>query len=750
MILRPVVGSDQSAVRLHQAMSPKTVAALVLSFFGSTTALGRIIYVTTSGAGVQDGSSWTNAYAGVQAALAGAVSGDEIWVAAGTYHPAPPPAAQGQGRQESFALRSGVALYGGFVGNESARTQRDWVANPTILSGDLLDNDGPDWTNRIDNSIHVITATNVNDCTVDGFTVRGGHADGPGFGANPASEDQGSGANIYFSTTHFENVIFERNWASNHGAFNDHGDSVLVQCTFRNNFAQILGAGLYMHTNSDTRAIVCTFTGNTTPEDGGGAYSRSQVGGRVTDSVFTANTANNGAGMYNSDGSISAISNCTFTSNLALLGGGGVYAHFASPTVTNCSFNLNRAAESINEGGGGGGGSGGAGFWATGGNPTVSNCTFTDNIASFGGGAYFNENSTGTVQSCTFTNNRANEAGGLYALGSPVTVRQCTFTNNLASGGTFPVGGGFSSYFSDSIIDGCLFTGNRAYLGGGGIYCEGSAPQVLNSVFLANSTIGHEEGWGGGILNGFHTAAIELNLLLVGNTGDRAGGIANAIFSNSLIANCTLSENTSLRDDATGGAIHNFDQSAPTIANVISWNNHPAELSGDLSSVQFSCVKDAVGLPDQGNISVDPRFVIPPGPGPDGVWGTDDDVPGDLRLAPGSPCIDAGSNAATPDSLLTDLADNPRRADDPSIPDSGDGRGAIIDMGAYEFQGASCSPDFNGDGDSGTDADIEAFFACLAGSCCPSCASADFNHDGDTGTDADIESFFRVLAGGPC
>ncbi len=60
--------------------------------------------------------------------------------------------------------------------------------------------------------------------------------------------------------------------------------------------------------------------------------------------------------------------------------------------------------------------------------------------------------------------------------------------------------------------------------------------------------------------------------------------------------------------------------------------------------------------------------------------------------------------------------------------------------------------DFDGDGDTGTDADIESFFACLAGNCCATCFSggADFDGDGDTGTDADIESFFRVLAGGPC
>jgi Astacin (Peptidase family M12A)/Galactose oxidase, central domain len=86
------------------------------------------------------------------------------------------------------------------------------------------------------------------------------------------------------------------------------------------------------------------------------------------------------------------------------------------------------------------------------------------------------------------------------------------------------------------------------------------------------------------------------------------------------------------------------------------------------------------------------------------------------------------------------------------------------DRGSYDcLVGGSCvnigSPaallgvntaDFNGDGDSGTDDDIEAFFACIAGNCCALCASADFNGDGDVATDADIEAFFRVLAGGNC
>jgi probable HAF family extracellular repeat protein len=67
--------------------------------------------------------------------------------------------------------------------------------------------------------------------------------------------------------------------------------------------------------------------------------------------------------------------------------------------------------------------------------------------------------------------------------------------------------------------------------------------------------------------------------------------------------------------------------------------------------------------------------------------------------------------------------------------------------------GPGCEPaDFNHDGTPATDADIEAFFACIAGNCCSTCDpyGADFDGDGSVATDADIEAFFRVIAGGSC
>jgi hypothetical protein len=93
---------------------------------------------------------------------------------------------------------------------------------------------------------------------------------------------------------------------------------------------------------------------------------------------------------------------------------------------------------------------------------------------------------------------------------------------------------------------------------------------------------------------------------------------------------------------------------------------------------------------------------------------------------------------------------------DPAVFESGDNctiisdgaTGCIVQIAA--FVPPTCVADFNGDGDVGTDLDIEAFFSCLAGNCCATCGSPDFNGDGDVGTDRDIESFFSVLAGGPC
>jgi hypothetical protein len=135
---------------------------------------------------------------------------------------------------------------------------------------------------------------------------------------------------------------------------------------------------------------------------------------------------------------------------------------------------------------------------------------------------------------------------------------------------------------------------------------------------------------------------------------------------------------------------------------------------------------DVVDLVGYGNYNPNPSF--------EGVapTGTLDDIHLAVRKQGG--CLDTNQNGMDFDVVLA-LA-LPHNSASPAHP-----------------CGPVCgSADFNCDGDIGTDLDIEAFFACLAGSCPPApCTNnADFNGDGDIGTDADIEAFFRVLAGGNC
>ncbi len=63
----------------------------------------------------------------------------------------------------------------------------------------------------------------------------------------------------------------------------------------------------------------------------------------------------------------------------------------------------------------------------------------------------------------------------------------------------------------------------------------------------------------------------------------------------------------------------------------------------------------------------------------------------DLHLSAGSPCIDAGDNTAVPPEVTTDLDGNPRFADDPNSPDTGNGAPPIVDLGAYEVEGVDCN-----------------------------------------------------------
>lgn len=106
------------------------------------------VYVDGGASGNDNGSSWSDAFRNLRSALAAASSGDEIWVAAGTYYPDEGGTAVDDARNSTFTLVNGVALYGGFSGSETLLSEREWEGNETILSGDLNQNDEPGFINN--------------------------------------------------------------------------------------------------------------------------------------------------------------------------------------------------------------------------------------------------------------------------------------------------------------------------------------------------------------------------------------------------------------------------------------------------------------------------------------------------------------------------------------------------------------------------------------------------------------------------
>ena len=164
----------------------------LLSLLAGTTvsAAGSIIFVDANASGANNGTSWADAYVNLQSALAAAVSGKQIWVAAGTYKPT-----GGTDQNATFTLKSGVKIYGGFTGSETLLSERNPSANPTILSGDIGTVDNID-----DNSYHVVTGNNANSTALlDGFTITAGNGSYGGGMYNFGGSASPSLTNVTFS-----------------------------------------------------------------------------------------------------------------------------------------------------------------------------------------------------------------------------------------------------------------------------------------------------------------------------------------------------------------------------------------------------------------------------------------------------------------------------------------------------------------------------------------------------------------------
>jgi parallel beta-helix repeat protein len=321
-------------------------------------------------------------------------------------------------------------------------------------------------------------------------------------------------------------------------------------------------------------------------------------------------------------------------------------------------------------------------------NPTVSGCTFSGNS----GGGMANDNSSPVVIDCTFTSNLAEYGGGMFNVdSSSPTVTDCTFSGNSAA-----LGGGMCNHYSDPTVTNCTFSGNSAGGGGGGMLNVSSSPMLTNCTIDGNTATNN----GGGMLN-------------IGS-------------GRPTLTNCTFSGNSATNGNALaflGGP------SDVMLTSCILWDGGEGIWNNDGSTVTINYTNVEGGFPGTGNIDADPMFVDPDN--------------GDYRLSPGSPCIDAGHNWAIVALANTDLAGNPRFADDPATDDTGCGVPVVVDMGAYEYQGEPFPVklgDIDGDGAVGV-TDILLVLESW-GACVEDCCLADFNLDGEVG----VNDFLILLA----
>jgi hypothetical protein len=561
-----------------------TLIISLILFWGISSA--RVIYVDGRALGLNNGSSWENAYIYLQDALADANSSVrlgspksekivEIRVAQGIYTP-------DKGADVTFAsfeLINNVTISGGYAGllNDGLQEDpnaRDIELYETILSGDLLGNDSneADPNNLVneftcfDNSFHVVIGSYTDETAIlNGFTIKSGNA-----GFNYENFDSTSrGGGLYIKN----------------------GTPVIINCTFTQN-AAYWGGAIYNHM-SDPNISNCQFIGNSanyyyflSPEGGcGGAIYNSQSNPALNYCEFIENLASSGAGIYDSNNSNVVITNCKFSRNTSNLdNGGGILNSSSSPIIKDCNFSENC---SFTNGGGISNRDSSC--------PTMLNCIFNNNHSFVMGGAIYNiEHSGPNIINCTFNENSAYSGGALANDNSDPNLIKCIFNNNNAT-----YGGGFYNQYGKPILNSCIFSGNIAYKAGA----------IINS-------------YGKPELN---------NCIISGNRAYSTSAISN-VAGNLKATNCTLTGNYSkalfgvvlnktslyIPEDEPGSPV--IRRGSIEFLNCIIWNGEKAisnpddseirisysDLQGEKSSINGSVNYITWG---QGNIDTDPAFV---------------------------------------------------------------------------------------------------------------------------------------------
>ncbi|MFT5829507.1 MAG: hypothetical protein ACI9D0_000081, partial [Bacteroidia bacterium] len=233
---------------------------LTLALLAQAASAGTIYVDANLTTGLDDGSSWANAIQssiGVKVALAAATSGDDIYVADGTYL-----ASSGLTRSDSFQLINGVTLYGGFLGGEASPADRPAFGTaPSILSGDLAGDDA--LGSFGDNSFHIIRTAGTNaTAVIDGFDVVGGNANSAG-----SNNDRGGGilcdGNVSPTVRNCRFIANRSTFGGAAGYCNNGAAPSFTDCTFQDGVGGAFGGAFDIAFGGAVRFERCLFQGNT-------------------------------------------------------------------------------------------------------------------------------------------------------------------------------------------------------------------------------------------------------------------------------------------------------------------------------------------------------------------------------------------------------------------------------------------------------------------------------------------------------
>lgn len=430
-----------------------TIVVLIVS---GSVLTGQIIYVNPTASGANTGLSWNDAFSNLQVALSTAEYGNEIWIVGGVYYPT-----QGVDRAIYFNLKNGVAIYGGFEGDETTKEQRDWETNETILSGNI----GEPF-DFFDNSYTVLYSEYCDTTTIiDGIIIEEGHANGP---SNPS--------------TFFQPETCGGGYYVRGNGLGAQANPKIENCIFRDNHAQWEGGGVYYNGREEgavgMNLLNCHFINNSCTNVGGAIHKQGGSIASQTMIIQDCNFENNSAFISGAvaisntiNSSLTEIRNCNFNNNYATGATGALnysdsFIDTLSFVLSNCQFNGNTGLTGI-----------GALSLTTNNNKyLIHNCEFNNN-----NGGYLQTGDTGSPKSgAVFV---AYNGDGLFDQPYQyLEIRDCIFDGNASDGG----GAIYNNSFNVKMLN-CILKNNIAGINGGAIYYE-REPFYVTNFEITNST----------------------------------------------------------------------------------------------------------------------------------------------------------------------------------------------------------------------------------------------------------------------